>query len=1122
MASLKSDFTVKLSVLASNKTGAAFKAIAGQLGKTIKGFTQLNTKAEKTNALLRETSTLLPPIIQRMEQMANVGRSASDSMAMGLKDAVKGMKPPKPPRMDEPFKQEGRKAGESFGDGVGEGARQSNAKFGEVARSIATNFGDMLKFHIAGRVVDFGIGKIQEGFAGLRNAFEQAKELQLSAVSNASTLEQLAKNLDYSGAENALNGLNKRLAKAAAALPGTTADYVSIAQGIQDNIVEAYSDPQGNLNVKGWEDAASKLATMYGVIQASTPGVTSDAVVATLSKAMGGTSSMAEMKQLDLFQKNPVLISKLEEAIKKEGGKELKDLTIDKRIAALTNAAEVMASKEFQERAGQTVEGLSQGFISSITDPSTGLFGLFRDLDESTVKVESAFEAINDIFKTALGEGGLFGSLGRLGKSLFGSVDPMKVFRSGLELFNKALQFLNDQVKLINRGLKAVTGKMNAGQQISTIAENWGKFIPLIGKFFKNIMVRVQAAIPAAQKFLSTAITTFFTTGLPTLMNGLSGLIVQGTNLVSGMATAVATVILGLDWDKILAGLWKGLTKVDWLQAANAFGRIILMATLASKTIVLAGVAGSSALAAVKGTLVSMVVSAGTFGASKLAGGMKIAFSVAAKEAAKTAAASPLMKGLGKLTLPLFAAVKAGFLKSAAFVALKFGVVTKGIGMLAIATKGVIVKFIGAPLMGLISKIGLSLSAALGKLLFASAAAGGILVAGAAAFYGTLKLMGNEHLLEELPQALANVGSLLKAQINHIWQVGVIEFNKARTSFISFYTNLHANFTRIWAQGKLAFISIRAAVTGFYGGIAQGISNVWNMASQKAAEIHAFGQSLIAAAIANFTSFYSGLFAAGVTLLSQAQSGIATIQSGVTGFFTGMSEGLQMIWGFVSQKWTEFTQVVETAASPIVVLITSFFQGIQNIFSQAKQALSSIANPISMITGNTAAPVMATPAAGAIATATSGSTTESKGDQSKSATVATTPSSTNAGSVSGFAAVTQAASQKIKGATASFSGAIPRMEGIFGAIANESMNKPAGSSLVVANSSEAVLRPEQLKSIMASSANAGANGVASQGGINLGGVTINISGVENPKAIAQQVIAEIEAQLRAHQGGMLA
>ena len=68
------------------------------------------------------------------------------------------------------------------------------------------------------------------------------------------------------------------------------------------------------------------------------------------------------------------------------------------------------------------------------------------------------------------------------------------------------------------------------------------------------------------------------------------------------------------------------------------------------------------------------------------------------------------------------------------------------------------------------------------------------------------------------------------------------------------------------------------------------------------------------------------------------------------------------------------------------------------------------------------------------------------------------------------------------------------------AIATEMKHKPAGSDLVIANSSE---------TIIPASMSAGMGGSGSGGSVSVGDVTVNVTGVDDPKAIANEVAEEI-------------
>ncbi|BAZ39408.1 hypothetical protein NIES4101_53610 [Calothrix sp. NIES-4101] len=107
----------------------------------------------------------------------------------------------------------------------------------------------------------------------------------------------------------------------------------------------------------------------------------------------------------------------------------------------------------------------------------------------------------------------------------------------------------------------------------------------------------------------------------------------------------------------------------------------------------------------------------------------------------------------------------------------------------------------------------------------------------------------------------------------------------------------------------------------------------------------------------------------------------------------------------------------------------------------------------------------------------------------------------------------------LSGTPANYNGRIPTAaNGLLGAFAAESRNMPPGASPVVANSSEFILRPDQMARLMQGSAAVGAASAGSN--ISIGNISIN--GIQNPAQIADAVIAEIEARLGQFQQSVLA
>ena len=84
--------------------------------------------------------------------------------------------------------------------------------------------------------------------------------------------------------------------------------------------------------------------------------------------------------------------------------------------------------------------------------------------------------------------------------------------------------------------------------------------------------------------------------------------------------------------------------------------------------------------------------------------------------------------------------------------------------------------------------------------------------------------------------------------------------------------------------------------------------------------------------------------------------------------------------------------------------------------------------------------------------------------------------------------------------------------GLFGALAREMVAMPSGASPVVANSAETILNPGQVSGLIAGIQSLGRGGGGAGGGMTIGNITINAGATTDPKALASQVMAEIERE----------
>jgi hypothetical protein len=298
------------------------------------------------------------------------------------------------------------------------------------------------------------IGLVETGFSKLQQSIQQSAKIELDNLSSAAGLETMLGSFD--AAAGFIDGMNAKLAKAAAALPGETAQYAALARTISDDVGGAFADANGKIkDVAGFEKTLTSISSSYSAMAATT-GVSAGNMQLLMMRMVGGNASMREMSQIDALQNNPTLKRNLEAALKQAGVAELKDLDLKSRIKLIDEIGKKVITPEFIKRSESTLEGLTQSFKSNLFDPSTGIFGLMRDLDEKTKGNQTAYESIKRLTATVIGSGGLFDTIGKILQQLGLTADPMAVLRDGVETVNGWLTNINNALK----GFKATPANL--------------------------------------------------------------------------------------------------------------------------------------------------------------------------------------------------------------------------------------------------------------------------------------------------------------------------------------------------------------------------------------------------------------------------------------------------------------------------------------------------------------------------------------------------------------------------------------------------------------------------------------------------------------------------------------
>lgn len=293
-----------------------------------------------------------------------------------------------------------------------------------------------------------------------------ASEIELNQLGAASGLEVALGSFD--NAAGFIDNLNNSLAISAAILPGTTQQYVNLANAISDDVASAFSDANNKItDPKLFDNSLKSLATNYSILGVGS-GVTERQTQEFLVKALSGTRSLQQLTTKSIVtSKNARLRTALLDTAAEQGIADLRKLDIKQRVAFFQSVGEKLITPEYLKRITGTYDSTIQGFVSRLFDPNTGVFGLLKDLEPNIAGKQSAFEAIKTVLTTLIGDGGLFDSIGAIFDTLGLSRDPMVELRKGL-------LSLNDFLTNVTNGLKFINGQLKEGFSITEVLGSIG------------------------------------------------------------------------------------------------------------------------------------------------------------------------------------------------------------------------------------------------------------------------------------------------------------------------------------------------------------------------------------------------------------------------------------------------------------------------------------------------------------------------------------------------------------------------------------------------------------------------------------------------------------------------
>ena len=223
------------------------------------------------------------------------------------------------------------------------------------------------------------LGKLQE----IGSSLTKATQAQTKFISDANNLG-LSTGLSLGLAESTLDDINQKIAKNAAALPGTTEQYVKLANYIASAVAEGKNlhDPVG---LAKYKQQLEEIATQYTLISQAVPNLDSEATGDFVRRLLGGKESFGSLKQLQFAQGNPDFQKYLKEELAKQN-KTLEDWTKldqDNRFTVIQAVGKRIGNSGYITRLQGTADAMIEGLKSNLFDPLIGVFGFRRKIDDA-------------------------------------------------------------------------------------------------------------------------------------------------------------------------------------------------------------------------------------------------------------------------------------------------------------------------------------------------------------------------------------------------------------------------------------------------------------------------------------------------------------------------------------------------------------------------------------------------------------------------------------------------------------------------------------------------------------------------------------------------------------------
>lgn len=354
-------------------------------------------------------------------------------------------------------------------DGATRGLARLRGQIAQVEQSTrraGDSWGDFAKRVSAATAISHGTLSVIRGIetaasaaaGSLTGLFNRAAETQTETIGVVNQIRALS-GVSYAEAEKIFASTELALNKAAATLPGETADYITAARGVADNAAKLF-DVSTKEGQKKFQEALKDVGIIGGIMKGTT-NLTDAQISRGLNNFLAGKSKASIESQV--FGREGISLLTEIEKYYESIGTSWKSATEEQRLAALQSAKQALYTSEIVSKYTNSIQGQIAGFRDALTNDLVGVFGTRMELGDGLGTLAESFGVLT---KSLIGSEGLFRRFGAaLAKVGIDETTFQRTFRN----INLALAKIADSVSFewVEQVAAAFESSRSLGQAVA-------------------------------------------------------------------------------------------------------------------------------------------------------------------------------------------------------------------------------------------------------------------------------------------------------------------------------------------------------------------------------------------------------------------------------------------------------------------------------------------------------------------------------------------------------------------------------------------------------------------------------------------------------------------------------